>query len=30
MKSNFRMRFDEKNIRFESKKIGCNADFFIW
>lgn len=31
MKSNFRMRFDERNIRFESKKkIGCNADFFIW
>lgn len=21
------MRFDERNIRFESKKIGCNADF---
>lgn len=30
MKSNFRMRFDERNIRFENKKIGCNADFFIW
>lgn len=30
MKSNFRMRFDERNISFEAKKIGCNADFFIW
>lgn len=30
MKSNFRTRFDERNIGFESKKIGLNADFFIW
>ena len=22
------MRFDERNISFESKKIGLNADFF--
>lgn len=30
MKSNFRMRFDERNIRFESKKKSAAMPIFLY